>query len=268
MNIHEYQAKNLLRDYGAPVSDGHVATTPDEAVAAAGKLKLIQSISAGTDQYDRAVLRQHGIRLASAAGVNAEAVAEHAIALILALARRLPEARDNQHAKHWRGMIGDLGRREDQLTGKTLLVVGLGRIGGGLAVAILVAKFGQLLLHLVPYLGGVLPIEACAARFFLNAHGFYQRGQRSGHPSKDAASIAFFLQLELLPVAFYGGFIVGLKSAGRTILEPGISAAIAVIIALLISGNFGLLNIIAGGLVPFIAGVLGGWLGERRQGTV
>ena len=65
-----------------------------------------------------------------------------------------------------------------------------------------------------------------------------------------------------------GGFIVGLKSAGRTILEPGISAAIAVVIALLISGNFGLLNIIAGGLVPFIAGVLGGWLGERRQGTV
>jgi phosphoglycerate dehydrogenase-like enzyme len=105
----------------------------NELAPAAGKLKLIQSISAGTDQYDKAVLKQHGIRLASAAGVNAEAVAEHAIALILALARRLPEARDNQHAKHWRGMIGDLGRREDQLTGKTLLVVGLGRIGARLA---------------------------------------------------------------------------------------------------------------------------------------
>jgi MFS family permease len=65
-----------------------------------------------------------------------------------------------------------------------------------------------------------------------------------------------------------GGFIVGLKSAGRTILEPGISAAIAVVIALLISGNFTLGNIIAGGIVPFIAGVLGGWLGERRQGAV
>ncbi|HZA67848.1 MAG TPA: hypothetical protein VE592_12905 [Geminicoccaceae bacterium] len=65
-----------------------------------------------------------------------------------------------------------------------------------------------------------------------------------------------------------GGFIVGLKSAGRTIFEPGISAAIAVLIALLISGNFSILNIIAGGLVPFVAGVLGGWLGERRQGTV
>jgi hypothetical protein len=65
-----------------------------------------------------------------------------------------------------------------------------------------------------------------------------------------------------------GGYIVGVKSAGRTILEPGISAAIAVVIALLISGNFSVLNIIAGGIVPFVAGVLGGWLGERRQGTV
>jgi hypothetical protein len=65
-----------------------------------------------------------------------------------------------------------------------------------------------------------------------------------------------------------GGFIVGVKSTGRTILEPGISAAIAVLIALLISGNFSILNIIAGGIVPFVAGVAGGWLGERRQGTV
>jgi hypothetical protein len=65
-----------------------------------------------------------------------------------------------------------------------------------------------------------------------------------------------------------GGFIVGLKSAGRTIFEPGISAAIAVLIALLISGNFSIVNILAGGLVPFVAGLLGGWLGERQQGTV
>jgi hypothetical protein len=65
-----------------------------------------------------------------------------------------------------------------------------------------------------------------------------------------------------------GGFIVGLKSAGRTILEPGISAAIAVVIALLISGNFSIVNIVVGGIVPFLAGVLGGWLGEKRQGTV
>src|SRR5262249_62140442 len=64
-----------------------------------------------------------------------------------------------------------------------------------------------------------------------------------------------------------GGFIVGLKSAGRTILEPGISAAVAVLIALLISGSFTVVNLLAAGLVPFIAGLLGGWLGERRRGA-
>lgn len=73
--------------------------------------------------------------------------------------------------------------------------------------------------------------------------------------------------LALLNVLVFaiGGFIVGLKSAGRTILEPGISAALAVLIALLLAGDFSIGNILAGGLVPFGAGVLGGWFGERRQ---
>ncbi len=105
----------------------------NELAAISKKLKFIQSISAGVDFYDKDVLRTYGIRLASAAGVNAYAVAEHAMALILALQRRLPEARDNQHQKHWRGMISEIAAREDQLTGKTLLIVGMGRIGGRLA---------------------------------------------------------------------------------------------------------------------------------------
>ena len=97
------------------------------------KLRLIQSIGAGTDQFPRDELTKRGIRLASARGVNARAVAEHAMALILALSRRLPEARDNQTRRVWRGMIGDLTEREDELGGKSLLVVGLGDIGGRLA---------------------------------------------------------------------------------------------------------------------------------------
>ena len=79
--------------------------------------------------------------------------------------------------------------------------------------------------------------------------------------------VALAVVLNFLSFAI-GGFIVGIKSTGRTIPEPGISAAIAVVIALLISGNFGIVNLIAGGIVPFVAGVLGGWLGERRQGTL
>jgi phosphoglycerate dehydrogenase-like enzyme len=99
----------------------------------AQKLRFIQSIGAGTDQFPRDELAKRGIRLASARGVNARAVAEHAMALILALTRRLPEARDNQAKRVWRGMIGDLAEREDELGGKTLLIVGLGDIGGRLA---------------------------------------------------------------------------------------------------------------------------------------
>jgi phosphoglycerate dehydrogenase-like enzyme len=96
-------------------------------------LRFIQSIGAGTDQFPHDALERRGIRLASARGVNARAVAEHAMALILALSRRLPEARDNQAKRVWRGMIADLAEREDEIAGKTLLIVGLGDIGGRLA---------------------------------------------------------------------------------------------------------------------------------------
>jgi phosphoglycerate dehydrogenase-like enzyme len=99
----------------------------------ASRLRFIQSIGAGVDQFPRDALAARGIRLASARGVNARAVSEHAMALILTLARKLPEARDNQRQRVWRGMIGDPEAREDELGGKTLVVVGLGAIGTRLA---------------------------------------------------------------------------------------------------------------------------------------
>ena len=105
----------------------------NELAEKAARLRFIQSIGAGTDQFGRDVLTAKGIQLASATGVNVKAVSDHAMALILALARRLPEARDNQARHHWRGMISDLTLREDELSGKTLLIVGLGKIGGRLA---------------------------------------------------------------------------------------------------------------------------------------
>jgi len=99
----------------------------------APRLRFIQSISAGTDQFDRARIAERQVRLASAKGANARAVAEHAIALILALTRKLPEARDNQAKHAWRGMISEVAQREDELGGKTLLIVGLGAIGSRVA---------------------------------------------------------------------------------------------------------------------------------------
>jgi phosphoglycerate dehydrogenase-like enzyme len=100
----------------------------NELVVHARRLRFIQSISAGVDQYDQELLRERGIRLASAAGVTTQAVAEHAMALILALQRHLHTARDNQARKHWRAMIAHIPSREDELGGKTLLIVGLGRL--------------------------------------------------------------------------------------------------------------------------------------------
>jgi phosphoglycerate dehydrogenase-like enzyme len=96
------------------------------------RLKFVQSLSAGTDQYDRAVFARHGIRLASAAGANANAVAEHAVGLLLGVTRKLFIARDDQHKGFWSGMKGDFLQREDELAGKTAIVVGTGRIGAKL----------------------------------------------------------------------------------------------------------------------------------------
>ena len=105
----------------------------NDLVELAPRLRFIQSISAGTDQFDRERLARAGIRLASAQGANERAVAEHAMALILALTRQLHLARDRQAGRVWRPMIGDRLQREDELDGKTLVIVGLGRIGTRLA---------------------------------------------------------------------------------------------------------------------------------------
>jgi phosphoglycerate dehydrogenase-like enzyme len=128
---------NSLEELTVKVADADVVSVSmmwrNNLIARAPKLKFIQSISAGTDQYQREALKAAGIRLASGQGVNARAVAEHAMSLILAMTRQLHLARDNQAKHHWRGMISDISQREDELGGKTLLIVGLGRIGSHLA---------------------------------------------------------------------------------------------------------------------------------------
>ena len=105
----------------------------DEMLERAGRLRFIQICAAGHEQFPAARLAAAGVRLASGRGVNTNAVAEHAMALMLALARQLHTGRDHQRARHWRGMIPDLSAREDELAGKRLLIYGLGAIGARLA---------------------------------------------------------------------------------------------------------------------------------------
>ncbi|MCC7273665.1 MAG: D-2-hydroxyacid dehydrogenase [Alphaproteobacteria bacterium] len=105
----------------------------NELLDIAPRLRFVQSIGAGTDQYPRDALKAKGVRLASAQGVNERSVSEHALALILTFTRQLHLARDNQAARTWRPMITDPARREQEVGGKTIVIVGLGRIGSRLA---------------------------------------------------------------------------------------------------------------------------------------
>lgn len=118
----------------------------DNAFIEPMKARFVQTASAGYNQFDLSALEAAGVRLANASGVNRNAVSDHAMALILALSRQIHLARDNQRARHWRPMISDLGRREDELDGKTLLIFGLGAIGQRLAR--LAGAFGMTVLGL------------------------------------------------------------------------------------------------------------------------
>jgi hypothetical protein len=85
--------------------------------------------------------------------------------------------------------------------------------------------------------------------------------------TSQAELIPWFALVGVLAFAI-GGFIVGARSPGKTILEPGLAAAIAVALSLAFQGQFNILTMVVGGVVPFLAGVGGGWLGEKLQGTI
>jgi D-2-hydroxyacid dehydrogenase (NADP+) len=113
----------------------------NEFLETAERLKFIQVCGAGYDQFDTEAIRARGIRMANGRGVNTNAVAEHAMSLILGLTRQIHLARDAQHKKIWRGMNPDIASREEELAGKTMLVIGAGQIGA--RVATLGKAFGM-----------------------------------------------------------------------------------------------------------------------------
>ena len=129
----------------ARASEGHVLVVSglwsDAMLERAANLRFIQVCAAGHDRFDLEALRARGVPLANGSGVNRNAVGDHAMALLLALVRHVHTGRDRQREHVWRGMISDLGRREEELAGKTMLVCGLGAIGA--RVARLARAFGM-----------------------------------------------------------------------------------------------------------------------------
>lgn len=114
------------------------STTPFDAetLAALPLLRLIAVFGAGTDNIDLAAAKRQSIAVANAPGANARSVAEHAFALMLALARAVPAYDRDVRAGLWQHSYEGL-----ELEGKTLGLLGLGQIGGH--VARIAAGFGM-----------------------------------------------------------------------------------------------------------------------------
>jgi phosphoglycerate dehydrogenase-like enzyme len=102
---------------------------PDPAALAASNVRFHQLPSSGYDQYRTTqILKKAPLQLANARGVVARAVAEHALAWMLAFNRNLPQHWTAQQQARW-----ERASRYSLLRGQTLAIVGMGAIGRELA---------------------------------------------------------------------------------------------------------------------------------------
>jgi phosphoglycerate dehydrogenase-like enzyme len=118
---------DLLQDTEFYIGSGQFKHGP-EFYQRAPKLKLVQTLSAGYNTYDLEAARAAGVPICNNGGANATAVAEHAMLLMLAVARRLIWQNEGVVSGRWRGNdfnATKLYELEDKLLG----IVGLGNIG-------------------------------------------------------------------------------------------------------------------------------------------
>lgn len=92
---------------------------------AAPSLKVISKHGSGTDTIDKAAASKRGIEVVAAVGANAAAVAEQALALLLACAKSVVALDARMHAGHW----DKATHKSLELGGRTIGLVGLGAIG-------------------------------------------------------------------------------------------------------------------------------------------
>lgn len=119
------------------ISDADILILPwcvDEPINKGTRLQWIHKLAAGTDEcvsnrsfVDRDILLTNGKRIFSVA------ISQHAIALMLALANKLPVYHHEQASGQWDGFFNPFERDHIELSGKTMLVVGLGGIGTEIA---------------------------------------------------------------------------------------------------------------------------------------
>ncbi len=125
----------LLAEIGpnvrAVATDGHYGC-PADVAAACPQLEIISSYGVGYDGIDIGAARARGIRVTNTPDVLNDAVAELAIGLMISLARQMPQADRYVRAGRW--AVEGAFPLATELTGRTLGILGLGRIGKEIAV--------------------------------------------------------------------------------------------------------------------------------------
>lgn len=134
--VRERQPVALLVRYGR---------IPARVMDASRNLRVIAKHGVGVDTIDLEAAQARGIAVRAAVGANADAVAEHAWALILAAAKGLVTLDARMRAGHWDKPT----HKSLEVHGKTLGVVGLGSIGS--RVAQLGVAFGMKVLAFDPF---------------------------------------------------------------------------------------------------------------------
>ena len=118
----------LIKEYdGLIVRSGTKVTA--EVIAAADRLKVVGRAGSGLDNVDTAAATRRGIVVMNTPGGNTVTTAEHTMAMICAMTRRIPQATASLKTGRWEKerFMGV------ELYNKTLGVVGIGQIGGYLA---------------------------------------------------------------------------------------------------------------------------------------
>src|SRR6266478_6471107 len=116
----------------------------DEVLRAAPKLRIVANVAVGYDNIDLPAFTKRGVVVTNTPGVLDETTADFAWALLLAVARRVVEADQYVRAGNWQGFDFDQFCGTD-VWGKTLGIVGFGRIGR--AVARRAAGFGMKVIY-------------------------------------------------------------------------------------------------------------------------
>lgn len=140
----------ILRDSGIPV-DVKTGLTEDELCAIIGEydglvirsgtkvtrkvieaskhLRVVGRAGVGVDNVDIPAATEKGVLVMNTPSANILSAAEHTCAMILAVARRIPQAHESMHKGEWkRSKFSGI-----ELNGKTLGIIGVGRVGGEVA---------------------------------------------------------------------------------------------------------------------------------------